>query len=50
MMWRLVTVKFFKTKFGRQSEFNHVDKLSGEKLRNYECHKVSKVVIAASWL
>ncbi len=48
MMWRLVTGKFFQTKFGRQYKFDQVDWLFGEKLANYECDKISKEVIAAS--
>jgi hypothetical protein len=47
-MWRFVTGEFFQTKFAGGCKFELVDSLFGEKLANYECHKVSKVVIAAS--
>jgi hypothetical protein len=48
MMWRLVTGEYFQTKFGRWCKFYQVDYLFGEKLANYECQKISKVVIAGS--
>jgi hypothetical protein len=47
-MWRFVTGEFFETKFGRRCKFDEVDYLFGGKLAKYECHKISKVVIAAS--